>query len=203
MPTKNRNASQARKDRAALKRLQKSGKYKGKIDARKQPTRRQRELIKELTRAKAKRSKSKQPLPPKPRIPKGAKLKRSRMTRKELDAVKPTGNKLTTYALPFNRRGQLEPEWRRFTRSGLTRFLSEYKAGDEEGAAEWREYAVREQWIFETKPEKSDFRHDIELYFTGVRIDAPHGTIKKRRVKKAPGHSKPGTKRAARRRGKK
>lgn len=90
--------------------------------------------------------------------------------------------KLTTYALPFLRKGRVKPEWRRFTPSQLRKFLAEYKAGDEEGAAEWREYAVRETWTFETKRERGDFRRETDLYFSGVRIVAPNGAKAQRRA---------------------
>ena len=120
------------------------------------------------------------------------------MNEKEVRNLKPEGGyRLKTYALPFLRKGRDEPEWRRFTRAQLTKFLAEYKAGDEEGAAEWRSYAVEETWTFDTKTEKSDFRKDVDLYFTGRRIDEPKGKV--RRQRKTAGHSKAGTKRAARR----
>lgn len=175
MPSKKRSASQAAK--AALKRLQKSGIYGGKIDLRKAPTRYQ---LKKLAELKAKRSRPKQPLPPKQRTP-GAKVKRTRMTEKQVRDLKPGAGKheLTTYALPFLRKGQLEPEWRRFTRSQLTKFLAEYKADDPEGAAEWKSYAVKETWSFDTVAEVRTMRKDTNLYFSGVRIDAPEGKIKK------------------------
>lgn len=133
-------------------------------------------------------------MPPKQKTP-GATIKRKRMTEKEVRELPPRGFDLTTYALPFLRKGQSEPEWRRFTRSQLTKFLAEYKAGDEEGAAEWRSYAVRETWTFTTKTEKSEFVTDTDLYFSGRRIDEPKGGARYQR--KTKGHSKSGTKRAA------
>jgi hypothetical protein len=175
MPSKKRNASQARKDRAALKRLQKSGTYRGKIDLRKAPSDYQLKKIRELKENTRSR---KQPLPPKTKTP-GAKVKRTRMSAKELKNVKVGKHKLVTYALPFLRKGQREPEWRRFTAKGLNQFLNEYKADDPEGKAKWKEYAVREEWTFETKTERTDFRHEADLYFSGRRIDEPNGVIRK------------------------
>lgn len=172
MANKNRTASQARKDRAALKRLKKAGTFRGKIDLRKAPTKRQRQLIEELKR----------PMPPKQKTP-GATIKRTRMTEKEVREVTPkTSHKLTTYALPFLRKGQTEPEWRRFTREQLAKFLNEYKADDPEGKAEWRSYAVREEWTFTTKTERTEFRREADLYFTGVRISEPQGGVTQRRA---------------------
>ncbi|MEB2619739.1 hypothetical protein, partial [Kocuria rosea] len=176
--TKNRSASQARKDRAALKRLQKSGIFKGKIDLRKKPTRRQRELIEQLKR----------PLPPKQKVD-GATIKRTRMSETEVRNITPaTQHKLTTYALPFLRKGQTEPEWRRFTREQLAKFLNEYKADDPEGKAEWRSYAVREDWTFGTKTERTEFRREADLYFTGVRISEPQGIKTQRRAPNKKAH---------------
>lgn len=182
MPITGRSSKQAAKDRAALKRLKKSGIYRGKIDLRKAPTKYQLQKLAALkSAAKSKRGgKSKQPLPPKTKTP-GAKVKRTRMTEKQLRDMKPAATKheLTTYALPFLRKGQLEPEWRRFTRTQLTKFLNEYKADDPEGAAEWRSYAVKETWTFDTKAEVKEMRKETNYYFSGVRIDAPSGKIRK------------------------
>src|SRR5690349_2068074 len=81
MPSKIRSASQARKDRAALKRLRDSGTYTGKIDLRKAPTPYQ---LKKIAAIKGKRvSKSRSPakpegrrrMPPKQKVP-GATIKR-------------------------------------------------------------------------------------------------------------------------------
>lgn len=112
-------------------------------------------------------------MPPKKRVP-GAKIKRERMTEKQVRDLKPASKqaKLTTYALPFRRKGQKEPEWRRFTLKQLTQFLNEYKDDDEE-RAEWRRYAVRETWTFPTKIKRDEFRHDTDLYFYGRRISEP------------------------------
>ena len=180
MPSKSRSASQAAKDKAALKRLQKSGTYGGKIDLRKAPTRYQQKKIAEL-KASRSRSRSKQPLPPKTKTP-GATIKRSRMTEKQLRELKPQAKEhnYTTYALPFLRKGQVEPEWRRFTRTQLSKFLEEYKGDDPEGKAEWRSYAVKETWTFETLREIADMRRETNLFFSGVRIDEPHGKIQKK-----------------------
>src|SRR5579872_6633894 len=168
MSTKRRSKAQARKDRAALKRLQKSG-YRGKIDLRKAPTKYQLQKIRDLKQG------GKRKLPSKQKVP-GAKITRKVLTEKEVRELTPKGgNKLTTYALPFLRKGQTEPEWRRFTRSQLTKFLAEYKEGDPDGAAEWRSYAVRETWTFPSKDAKSQFRKETDLYFSGVRIDEPQG----------------------------
>ncbi len=49
-----------------------------------------------------------------------------------------------------------------------------------EGAARWQSYAVREEWTFPTKAEKSEKRREAELYFSGKRIDEPRGRIRKR-----------------------
>jgi hypothetical protein len=186
MPTIRRSAKQAAKDKAALKRLQKSGIYRGKIDLRKAPSRYQ---LSKLTELKSKR----QPLPPKTKTP-GAKIKRTRMSEKQVRGLKPGGrdHKLTTYALPFLRKGQLEPEWRRFTRTQLTKFLEEYKGDDPDGAAEWRSYAVKEEWTFATKQEVSEMRKEINIFFSGVRIDEPHGKIKKRLKNKKKSKTKRG-----------
>lgn len=185
-----RSSKQAARDRAALKRLRKSGIYKGKIDLRKAPSRYQLAKIKTLAKPKAsKKSKTKQPLPPKSKTP-GAKVRRSRMTEKQVRDLKPNAggkHSLTTYALPFLRKGQSEPEWRRFTRTQLTKFLAEYKAGDDEGAAEWRSYAVKETWTFNTKSEVQDMRSEVNTFFSGVRVDQPVGKILKRRVNKMRG----------------
>lgn len=175
MANKKRTASQARKDKAALKRLQKSGLFRGKIDLRKAPTKTQLKRIAEL---KAKR----QPLPPRQKTP-GATISRKRISKAQLekDGADKAGAKLTTYALPFLRRGESEPEWRRFTREQLKKFLAEYKGDDTEGAAEWRSYAVRETWTFKTKTERAGFRKETDLYFSGVRISEPQGGITQRR----------------------
>lgn len=78
------------------------------------------------------------------------------------------------------RKGRPDPEWRRFTPEQLRKFLAEYK--DEEGAAEWREYAVRETWTFQTKSERKTFRKETDLYFSGVRIEAPQGGVTQKRA---------------------
>lgn len=175
MAIKKRTSAQAAKDKAALKRLQKSG-YKGRIDLRKAPTKYQLSKIKVLREKRARR-----PLPPKQKATGGARVKRTRMTEKEVRALKPNDNfALTTYALPFLRKGQQEPEWRRFTGPQLTKFLAEYKADDPDGAAEWRSYAVKETWTFPTKTDRKVFRSETNLYFSGVRVDGPKGKIKKR-----------------------
>lgn len=178
MPSKSRSASQAAKDKAALKRLAKSGTYGGKIDLRKAPTRYQQKKIAEL---KASRSRKSQPLPPKQKTP-GATIKRSRMSEKQLRELKPKGKEygLTTYALPFLRKGEIEPEWRRFTYRQLSKFLEEYKGDDPEGKAEWRSYAVKETWTFERPSDVTEMRRETNLFFSGVRIDEPHGQIKKK-----------------------
>lgn len=195
MATKKRSASQAAKDKAALKRLRDSGTYTGKIDLRKPPTRYQLDKIKAL---KGKRV-SKRKLPPKQNVP-GAKISRRVISEKQTRDIPAEGGNysMKTYALPFLRKGQVEPEWRRFTRSQLTKFLAEYKAGDEEGAAEWRSYAVEETWTFPTKTAKGEFKKSTDLYFSGVRIDHPEGVARK--MRKTAGHSKAGTKRASRKR---
>lgn len=184
MPSKNRTASQAAKDKAALKRLRKSGIYKGKIDLRKAPTAYQLKKLDQL-RASRKAKGGKRPLPPKTKTP-GASVKRTRMSEKEVRNLKPAGAKheLTTYALPFLRKGQVEPEWRRFTRTQLTKFLNEYKADDPEGAAEWKSYAVKETWTFDTVKEVREMRKETNIYFSGVRIDGPEGKIRKRLANK-------------------
>lgn len=195
MPSKNRSSTQARKDRAALKKLRDSGTYTGKIDLRKAPTKYQLSKIKAL---KGKRKGGAKPkMPPKQKVP-GAKITRRAISEKEVRDIPASGGNYTmkTYALPFLRKGQAEPEWRRFTRSQLTKFLAEYKAGDEEGAAEWRSYAIEETWSFPSKTTKSEFKRDTDLYFSGRRIDEPQGGARYQR--KTKGHSKAGTKRAAR-----
>lgn len=186
MSSKNRNAKQVAKDRAALKRLRNSGTYKGKIDLRKPPTKYQLLKLKLIKGKKVSRKAAKKPLPPKPRIPDGMKLKRSRMTEKQVRDLKPSGAvKMVTYALPFLRKGQVEPEWRRFTGPALTKFLNEYKAGEPEAAAEWKSYAVKEEWSFLTKTERSEFKRETDLYFSGVRISEPKGgTAQKRKPNK-------------------
>lgn len=179
MPNTSRSSRQAARDRAALKRLRKSGIYKGKIDLRKAPTRYQLQKLEQLRAAKSRKS---QPLPPRQKTP-GATVKRTRISGKQLETLKPSaGHKLTTYALPFLRKGESEPEWRRFTHTGLAKFLYEYKTaqGDEEGAKEWRSYAVKEVWTFDTKAEVSGMRRDSNVFFSGVRIDGPSGKIQKR-----------------------
>ena len=189
MPSKKRTASQAARDKAALKRLRKSGIFRGKIDLRKPPSKAALKKIAELTALRKAKSRSrlsgkagkrgKRPLPPKTKTP-GATIKRSRMTEKQVRELKPgTDHTLTTYALPFLRKGQVEPEWRRFTRAQLTKFLNEYKADDPEGKAEWKSYAVKETWTFTSKAEVADMRRETNLYFSGVRITEPKGKIKK------------------------
>lgn len=178
LPSKNRSASQARRDRAALKRLQKSGTYSGKIDLRKAPSRYQLEKIAALKS----RSKPKQPMPPKSKPPEGGKITRKRLSKKELE--REPRYKLTTYALPFLRKGKSEPEWRRFTWAQLQKFMVEYKGDDTEGADDWLSYAVRETWTFSNSQEKKEFKTDVDLYFSGRRIDAPHGKIAATRARK-------------------
>lgn len=125
-------------------------------------------------------------MPPKARVP-GATIRRDTLSHAQLkDIAKPT-HKLTTYALPFLRKGQNEPEWRRFTHDGLKKFLAEYKADDPDGAAEWKAYAVRERWTFATLKEVATERREVNVYFSGVRIDEPNGKIV-RRIK--PKHTK-------------
>jgi len=190
MSSKYRTAKQAARDRAALKRLRDSGDYRGKVDLRKAPTRYQRQKIAEL-KAKRSRKSARSParkMPPATKTP-GAKVKRTTLTEKQVRELKPTTkNKMVTYALPFLRKGQLEPEWRRFTHAGLLKFLNEYKADDPEGKAEWRAYAVREEWFFDTPDEKKDMRRETDLYFSGVRIDAPKGGVVQRRKPNKKGH---------------
>lgn len=166
MSSKRRSSAQARKDRAALKRLQKSGTYSGKIDLRKAPSKYQLQKIAALKTAS-------KPMPPKTRVP-GAKITRQRMTEKEIRKLTPNSkqSKLTTYALPFRRKGK-DNEWRRFTLKQLTTFLNEYKE-DEEERAEWRRYAVRETWIFDTKGKRDEFKTETDLYFSGRRIEKPN-----------------------------
>lgn len=199
MPSKTRSSAQARKDRAALNRLRNSGTYSGKIDLRKAPTPYQLKKIAALKGKRISKSAPKRAMPPKQKTP-GATIKRRVISEKDVRKIPAEGGNysMKTYALPFLRKGRPEPEWRRFTRSQLTKFLAEYKAGDEEGAAEWREYAVEETWTFGTKTEKADFRKDVDLYFSGRRIDQPNGVTRSQRATK--GHSKAGTKRAARKR---
>jgi hypothetical protein len=179
MPSTRRNAKQAAKDKAALKRLQKSGIYKGKIDLRKAPTKYQLKKLEQL-KSRAKSKSPRQPLPPKTKTP-GAKVTRKRMTEAEVRAIKPSAKKheLTTYALPFLRRGQQEPEWRRFTRTQLRKFMDEYKGDDPEAAEEWMSYAVKETWTFDTKAKVKEKRAEVNVFFSGVRIDQPHGKIRK------------------------
>lgn len=175
MPSKKRTASQAANDKAALKRLQKSGKYRGRIDLRKAPTAYQLKKIAQLKAARKARA-----MPPKTKTP-GATVRRSRMTEKQVRELKPSQeHKLTTYALPFLRKGESEPEWRRFTAKQLTQFLNEYKADDPDGKAEWRSYAVKETWTFESKAQVKTMRDETNIYFSGVRIDEPQGRIRKR-----------------------
>lgn len=185
MPIKKRSASQAAKDKAALKRLQKAGTYRGKIDLRKAPTKRQSELIKELSAKRGKRSKQKMP----PATPvKDAKITRKKLTAKQLSKERKSA--LTTYALPFLRRGRDEPEWRRFTYTQLQKFMAEYKGDDPDAAEEWMSYAVRESWVFDTPDEKTEFRSEVNLYFSGRRIDEPHGKIRKKITRKKAAKSK-------------
>lgn len=193
MSTRNRTRKQAARDRALLKRLVNSGTYRGKIDLRKAPSKYQLQKIAELATSKkrggAKTKRAKQSLPPKHKVP-GATIRRKRISEREVRELSPTGGdyRLTTYALPFLRKGQEEPEWRRFTASGLTKFINEYKADDPEGGAEWKRYAVRETWTFETKTEKSDFRKEADVYFSGVRISEPQGGISQKRRPNKKGH---------------
>ena len=183
MPSKKRTASQAARDKAALKRLRKSGIFRGKIDLRKPPSRAALKKIAELRAKRARHGgpklKARRLLPPKTKTP-GATIKRTRLSEKQVRDLKPgADHTLTTYALPFLRKGQVEPEWRRFTRAQLTKFLNEYKADDPEGKAEWKSYAVKETWTFTSKAEVADMRRETNLYFSGVRITEPKGKIKK------------------------
>lgn len=174
MPITRRSSKQAAKDKAALKRLQKSGTYSGKIDLRKAPSPYQ---LKKIAALKAAKSKS----PPKSKS--GPTVSKKRIDGRNLDKMPAPKNVLTTYALPFKRRGQDEPEWRRFTYKGLRAFLAEYKAGDADGAAEWQSYAVRETWTFPptTKTDVAAIKREANMYFTGIRISAPKGgTVQKR-----------------------
>ena len=107
-------------------------------------------------------------------------MRKSRVSEKQLKSLKEPKHKLTTYALPFLRKGQEEPEWRRFTYKGLRAFLAEYKPDDPEGAARWQSYAVREEWSFSNVEEKRETKREAELYFSGKRIDKPRGKIRKR-----------------------
>lgn len=186
MSSKKRTLKQVARDRALLKRLRNSGTYKGKIDLRKAPTPYQLQKLKAIKGKRVPKNPpkpDKKPLPPKPKIPEGMKLKRGRMTEKQVRALKPKADhKLTTYALPFLRKGSPEREWRRFTGPQLTKFLNEYKSGEPDQAAEWKSYAVREEWSFVTKTERTDFRKSTDLYFSGVRIDEPKGGVTQRRA---------------------
>lgn len=183
MPNKSRTLAQARKDRAALKRLRNSGTYTGKIDLRKPPTRYQLAKIKALKGKRVSKTgaKTRRKLPPKQKVP-GASIKRRVISEKEVRKIPAAGGDYTmkTYALPFLRKGHVEPEWRRFTRAQLTKFLNEYKADDPEGRAEWKSYAVEETWTFASKTEKTEFKRETDIFFSGVRIAEPHGVIKKR-----------------------
>jgi hypothetical protein len=174
MPNTRRSSKQVAKDKAALKRLQKSGTYSGKVDLRKAPTPYQLKKIKALADARKKSGKKAAP---------GPTVKKSRISDANLKALKEPKHKLTTYALPFLRRGQSEPEWRRFTYKGLRAFLAEYKGGDPEGAAEWQSYAVREEWTFPptTPAEIKEIKTQANLYFTGTRIDEPKGGVRQKR----------------------
>ena len=180
MPTTKRSSKQVAKDRAALKRLKKSGIYSGKIDLRKAPTRYQLKKLEQLKSA----AKTKRPRPTKQKIP-GAKITQSEVSEKQLKNLKAPKHTLTTYALPFLRKGQQEPEWRRFTYRQLRAFLAEYKPDDEE-AAEWMSYAVAEKWSFDTAAQVAGMRKETNLYFSGVRIAAPEGEIKKRVKSQSP-----------------
>jgi hypothetical protein len=181
MPNTRRSSKQVAKDKAALKRLQKSGTYSGKVDLRKKPTPYQLKKIKALADARKKSGKKPEP---------GPTVKKSRISDAKLKALKEPKHKLTTYALPFLRRGQSDPEWRRFTYKGLRAFLAEYKGGDPEGAAEWQSYAVREEWTFPptTPAEIKEIKTQANLYFTGTRIDEPKGGIRQRRKPNAKAH---------------
>lgn len=186
MPTTGRSSKQVARDRAALKRLQKSGIYSGKIDLRKAPSRYQRQKIAELAaRKKGKKAASKpakratRVRPPK-KTANGARIRQREISQKQLKNLPEPKHKLTTYALPFLRKGQEEPEWRRFTYRQLKQFLAEYKPDDPEGAAEWMSYAVAEHWTFPTKQQATDMRRDTNLYFSGRRINEPQGRIRKK-----------------------
>lgn len=180
MPNIKRSSKQAAKDRAALKRLRNSGKYKGKIDLRKPPTKYQLTKIKSLRGKRVAKSKArKSRRPPATKTP-GMRAKRSELTAKQVRNLKEPSHKLTTYALPFLRKGQDEPEWRRFTYKQLRQFIAEYKADDPEAGAEWMSYAVKEHWTFDTLAQVSEMRKETNVYFSGVRIDEPNGKIRKR-----------------------
>lgn len=173
MATTKRTAKQVAKDKAALKRLKKSGSYSGKIDLRKAPTKYQ---LKKLAELKSKSARK--PRPTKQKIP-GARITQTEVSAKQLAKLKAPKHSLTTYALPFLRKGQQEPEWRRFTYKQLRAFLAEYKPDDPEGAAEWLSYAVAEKWSFDTVAQVAGMRKETNLYFSGVRISHPEGQIKK------------------------
>lgn len=187
MSSKTRTAKQAAKDRAALKRLKKSGTYRGKIDLRKAPTPYQLKKIKALAKSKAKtQSKEKRAMPPAAPSRGGAKVKRDVLTEKQVRGLKPSEGKyeLTTYALPFHRKGRDEPEWRRFTRNQLIKFLEEYKGDNPDEMNEWKSYAVRETWTFPSRSEQTEMRRDVNLFFSGARIDEPNGEIVKKLQRK-------------------
>lgn len=173
MPNTRRSSKQAARDRAALKRLAKSGKYSGKIDLRKAPTKYQLKKISELKAAAPK------PRPSKQKIP-GATVRQSEVSAKQLKNLKAPKHTLTTYALPFLRKGHAEPEWRRFTYKQLRAFMAEYKPDDPAEAAEWMSYAVKEHWTFDTVAQVAGMRKETNLYFSGARISEPNGTIRKR-----------------------
>lgn len=180
MPSTGRSSKQAARDRAALKRLRKAGTYSGKIDLRKPPTRYQLKKIEALkakapakTKAKAKPP-AKRARPPRTKTP-GVKIRETELSREQLKKLKAPKHKLTTYALPFLRKGTDEPEWRRFTYKGLITFLHEYKPDDPEGAAEWKAYAVKEHWTFATIKEVTAKRAKANVYFSGIRITGPDG----------------------------
>lgn len=115
--------------------------------------------------------KSKRPMPKKRKIPR-AKQKRRIISGKSLDNLPPPKNPLTTYALPFARGGG-ETEWRRFTYNQLRHFLMEYVTGKNAPARReaWREYAVEEQFEFDTREERREFRDDVEAPIFGQPID--------------------------------
>lgn len=182
MTSTGRSSKQAARDRAALKRLRASGLYSGKIDLRKAPTRYQLKKIETLKTSRKAKSKTKpapKPQPPRQKVP-GATIKSREISHKQLKNLKEPKHKLTTYALPFLRKGQDEPEWHRFTYTGLRKFLADYKPDDPEGAAEWQSYAVAEQWTFDTAKDVTEKRRETNVYFTGVRIAEPKGKIRKK-----------------------
>jgi hypothetical protein len=99
----------------------------------------------------------------------GAKVRRKKISGRTLEKEPRPTNRLTTYALPFLRKGR-GLDWRRFTYDQLKNFLAEYKPDDAEGAEEWREYAVRESWTFDSVRKRDTFKRDVERPFFGKVI---------------------------------